>query len=195
MEGNFVTSLRSSPPGASVPAFERFFREQYPTVVRIAFGVVGDAQAAQDVAQDVFIGAFRRFPEPGEPGQDRSDQDRSDQDRSDQARAWVRAAAAHTALNAIRGERRRDRRQLAWGIDVPAAGPEEAVLAQESRAEVRRALSRLPRKAATVLVLRHNGLSYAEVAEAMNVKVGHVGTMLRRAEAALRKELQNESRH
>jgi RNA polymerase sigma-70 factor (ECF subfamily) len=45
-----------------------------------------------------------------------------------------------------------------------------------------------------VLVLRHNGLSYAEVAEAMNVKVEHVGTMLRRAESALRKELQNASR-
>ena len=185
MEANFVTNLRASPPRASFPAFERFFREQYPTVVRIAFGVVGDAHAAQDVAQDVFISAFRRFPEPGEP----------DQDRSDQARAWVRVAAAHMALNTIRGERRRDRRQQASGIDVPAPGPEEAVLAKESRTEVRRALSRLPRRAATVLVLRHNGLSYAEVAEAMNVKVGHVGTMLRRAEAALRKELQNAPRN
>ena len=58
----------------------------------------------------------------------------------------------------------------------------------------RQALSRLPRRAATVLVLRHNGLSYAEVAEAMNVKVGYVGTMLRRAESALRKELQNAPR-
>jgi RNA polymerase sigma factor (sigma-70 family) len=185
MEANFVTNLRASPPRASFPAFERFFREQYPTVVRIAFGVVGDAHAAQDVAQDVFISAFRRFPEPGE----------ADQGRGDQARAWVRVAAAHMALNTIRGERRRDRRQQASGIDVPAPGPEEAVLAQESRTEVRRALGRLPRKAATVLVLRHNGLSYAEVAEAMNVKVGHVGTMLRRAEAALRKELQNASRN
>jgi DNA-directed RNA polymerase specialized sigma24 family protein len=160
MEASFVTDLRSSPPGASFSGFERFFREEYPAVVRIAFGVVGDAQAAQDVAQDVFISAFKRFPEPGE---------------SDHARAWVRAAAAHTALNAIRGERRRERRQ-------------------RSAAEVRRALSRLPRKAAAVLVLRHNGLSYAEVAEAMNVKVGHVGTMLRRAESALRKELQNAPR-
>jgi RNA polymerase sigma factor (sigma-70 family) len=188
MEANFVTNLRASPPRATFPAFERFFREQYPTVVRIAFGVVGDAHAAQDVAQDVFISAFRRFPEPGEPGE-------SGQDRPDQARAWVRVAAAHMALNTIRGERRRDRRQQASGIDVPAPGPEEAVLAQESRTEVRRALGRLPRKAATVLVLRHNGLSYAEVAEAMNVKVGHVGTMLRRAEAALRKELQNAPRN
>jgi RNA polymerase sigma factor (sigma-70 family) len=179
MEASSVTDLRSSPPQASFPAFERFFREQYPAVVRIAFGVVGDAQAAQDVAQDVFIGAFKRFPDPED---------------ADQARTWVRAAAAHLALNAIRGERRRDRRQRASGVTVPPAGPEESVLDAESRMEVRRALARLPRKAATVLVLRHNGLSYAEVAEAMNVKVGHVGTMLRRAESALRKELQHASR-
>src|SRR5580692_8568430 len=145
MEASFVTDLRSSPPGASFSGFERFFREEYPAVVRIAFGVVGDAQAAQDVAQDVFISAFKRFPEPGE---------------SDHARAWVRAAAAHTALNAIRGERRRERRQRSAAVEVPAAGPEETVLD----------------------------------AEAMNVKVGHVGTMLRRAESALRKELQNAPR-
>jgi RNA polymerase sigma factor (sigma-70 family) len=174
-----MTDVRSSPPRTSFPAFERLFREQYPVVVRIAFGVTGDAQAAQDVAQDVFIAALRRFPDPGDTGQ---------------AGAWVRAAAAHTALNAIRGERRRDRRQQLAGIEVAPAGPEETVLDRESRLEVRRALARLPRRAATVLVLRHNGLSYAEVAEAMNVKVGHVGTMLRRAESALRKELQNASR-
>ncbi len=62
MDANFVTGLRSAPPGASFLGFERFFREQYPTVVRIASGVVGDAHAAQDVAQDVFIGAFRGDP-------------------------------------------------------------------------------------------------------------------------------------
>ncbi len=169
----------SSPPQTSFSAFERFFREQYPVVVRIAVGVLGDAQAAQDVAQDVFIAALRRFPDPGE---------------LDHACVWVRAAAAHTALNAIRGERRRDRRQQLAGIQVAPPGPEETVLDRESRLEVRRALARLPRRAAAVLVLRHNGLSYAEVAEAMNVKVGHVGTMLRRAESALRKELQNASR-
>ena len=174
-----MTHVRSSPPQTSFSAFERFFREQHPVVVRIAFGVLGDAQAAQDVAQDVFIAALRRFPDPGE---------------LDHACAWVRAAAAHTALNAIRGERRRDRRQQLAGIEVAPPGPEETVLDRESRLEVRRALARLPWRAATVLVLRHNGLSYAEVAEAMNVKVGHVGTMLRRAESALRKELQNAPR-
>lgn len=201
METSFAARLRSSPrsaaksrlrshagasPGdhdsplqASISGFERFFREQYPVVVRIAYGVTGDNQSAQDVAQDVFVAAFSRFPDPGD---------------ADHACAWVRVAAAHTALNAIRGERRRQRRQQLSGIEAAPAGPEEKVLERESRAEVRRALSRLPRRSATVLVLRHNGLSYAEVAEAMNVTVGQVGTMLRRAESALRKEFTHASR-
>jgi RNA polymerase sigma factor (sigma-70 family) len=179
MEASFVTSPASGPPPTSFAAFERFFREHYPAVVRIACGVVGDPQTAQDVAQDVFMAAFRRFPEP---------------DGSDHAPAWVRVAAAHAGLNAIRGERRRDRRQQLSGIDVAPAGPEETVLDRESRIEVREALGRLPRRSATVLVLRHSGLSYAEVADAMSVKVAQVGTMLRRAESALRKELHDATR-
>ncbi|MEP7025829.1 MAG: RNA polymerase sigma factor [Actinomycetota bacterium] len=174
MEASYVTHP-GPPPGTTFSAFERFFRDHYPAVVRIAFAVTGDSQAAQDVAQDVFVSAFRRFPDP---------------DGCGHAPAWVRAAAAHVSLNAIRGERRRDRRQQLCAAGPPPAGPEETVLDAESRAEVRRALRRLPRRSAAVLVLRHSGLSYAEVAEAMNVKVGHVGTMLRRAESALRKELQ-----
>jgi RNA polymerase sigma factor (sigma-70 family) len=179
MEASFVTSPTSAPPDSSFSAFERFFREHYPAVVAIACRVVGDRQAAQDVAQDVFIAAMHRFPDP---------------DASQHAPAWVRVAAAHAGLNAIRGERRRGHRQQLCGIDVAAPGPEEAVLDQESRAEVRRALRRLPRRAAVVLVLRHSGLSYTEVADAMNVNVGHVGTMLRRAESALRKELNDATR-
>ncbi len=46
MDTSFMTRRGSPPPQASPPSFEQFFREQYPVVVRIAFGVVGDAQAA-----------------------------------------------------------------------------------------------------------------------------------------------------
>jgi RNA polymerase sigma-70 factor (ECF subfamily) len=39
------------------------------------------------------------------------------------------------------------------------------------------------------LVLRHSGLSYAEVAAALDMSPGSVGTTVRRAESALRKEM------
>lgn len=160
------------------PGFERFFREHYPAVVRLAQSVVGDFQAAQDVAQEVFLAAYRHFPADYE-----------------QAAGWVRVAAVHTSLNMLRGERRRLRRHLAVrGVDCSPSA-EEAVIDREARAELRRALGRLPRRSAVVLVLRHGGLSYQEIAAALGVKVGHVGTLIRRSESALRKEMDHATRN
>ncbi len=158
--------------------FEQFFRAQYPVVVRIAWSVVRDQHLAEDVAQDVMIAARHRFPIV---------------EGSGHAGAWVRTAAVHLALNAVRGRRRRERRNGRARPDGPAAGPEEIVLEREAGGAVRDALGRLPRRSAMVLVLRHSGLSYAEVAEAMGVGIGAVGTMLRRAEAALRKEVGDDA--
>ncbi|HTP22773.1 MAG TPA: sigma-70 family RNA polymerase sigma factor [Solirubrobacteraceae bacterium] len=163
-----------SDPG--IAAFESFFRSQYRTVVRLAHNVVGDSQGAQDVAQDVFLAAYRRFPGDYE-----------------QAAGWVRVAAVHTALNRLRGERRRDKRQLLVPPGGYPLGPEETVIEREAGAEVRRVLRRLPRRSAAVLVMRHGGMSYLEIADALGVKVGQVGTLLRRAESALRKEMDRET--
>ncbi len=70
-----------------------------------------------------------------------------------------------------------------------AVDPAAAVERADDGRVLRAALRRLPPRAATVLVLRHSGFSYAEVAAAMGVKQGDVGTMVRRAEKALRKEV------
>jgi RNA polymerase sigma factor (sigma-70 family) len=162
---------------SAASGFEAFFREHYRVVVRLAQSVLGDFQDAQDVAQDVFLSAFRRFPGDYE-----------------QAAGWVRVAAVHTALNVLRGERRRGRRQLLMLGVGPLPSPEDTVIDREMRAEVRRVLARLPRRSAAVLVMRHGGMSYVEIAAALGVKVGHVGTLLRRAESALRKEMDRETR-
>lgn len=163
------------PPAVSAatdPAFERVFRAEYARVVGIAARVLGDRARAEDVAQDAFLALHRRRC-------------------SDQpwAGAWVCAAAAHGALNVLRSEQRRARRERLVAGVAPGADPAtEAERAADARA-VRVALQRLPRRAATVLVLRHSGFSYAEVAAAVQVRQANVGTLLRRAEAALRKEV------
>jgi RNA polymerase sigma factor (sigma-70 family) len=162
--------------GPGMAAFESFFRNHYRAVVRLAQSVVGDPQGAQDVAQDVFLAAYRRFP-----------------DDYERAAGWVRVAAVHTALNLLRGERRRDRRQLRVHVVNSLPSVEDTVMDRERRADVRRVLRRLPRRSAAVLVMRHGGMSYAEIAEALGVKVGNVGTLLRRAECALRKEMDGET--
>jgi len=155
--------------------FERLFLEEYPKVVAIAYRVLADRTAAEDVAQEVFIKFHRRFsPE------------------SERAAGWLHAAAAHSALNVIRGERRRAARETAHALDpaqAHAANPERLVEEAAVRREVRQALRKLPRRTAALLMLRYSGLSYAEVATALGMKVGNVGTLLRRAEEALRKEV------
>ena len=70
---------------------------------------------------------------------------------------------------------------------VPDVADDVVVL--EERSRVRAALAQLPSKHAAALVLRHSGLSYADVAAALDMSVGSVGTTVRRAESALRKEL------
>ena len=59
-------------------------------------------------------------------------------------------------------------------------------LAAEERARIRTALGQLPDRQRAVLLLRHTGCSYAEVAAALDVAVGSVGVLLARAERALR---------
>ncbi len=165
---------------AASGAFERLFLAHYPLVVAIAHRVLGDAHEAEDVAQEVFTSFHRRYA-PDAPF----------------ARSWLCAAAAHTALNTARGKRRRARREEAEATEFlgrqaeaqAALDPQRALEEQERANEVRAALGRLPAKSAAVLVLRYSGLSYTEVAAALGIGVGQVGTLLRRAEDALHKEI------
>lgn len=176
MAGARATSV--GPEGNRLPPgeFESFFREQYQAVVQIAQRVLNDVHAAQDVAQDVFIAAERKFEHP-----------RS----SDHAQAWVRVAAVHAALNVARGQRRRRLRHMRSGAPLAPADPEQITMDRITQSEVREALGRLPERQATMLVLRYSGLSYSELAGTLKVDVRHVGTMLRRAEARLRKEIED----
>jgi RNA polymerase sigma-70 factor (ECF subfamily) len=154
------------------PDLEQVFRADYARVVGIAARVLGSRNQAEDVAQEVFL-AFGRTSIPAE-----------------QAGGWLAVAAAHTALNLLRAGRRRTAREEHAGAP-PTTAPDvaEAVITRDESRQVRCALARLPRKQAVAVVLRHSGLSYAEVAAALDMSPGSVGTTVRRAESALRKEL------
>jgi RNA polymerase sigma-70 factor (ECF subfamily) len=166
-------AVSTSPTRRAVrPDLERVFRADYARVVAVAARVLGSRDQAEDVAQEVFL-AFGRSSVPAA-----------------EAGGWLSVAAAHTALNLLRSGRRRAAREEAVRGD-PATAPDvaDAVITSEERHRVRGALARLPRKQAVALVLRHSGLSYVEVAAALDMSPGSVGTTVRRAESALRKEL------
>jgi RNA polymerase sigma factor (sigma-70 family) len=150
---------------------EEVFRRDYPLVVGVAARVLGSRDWAEDVAQEVFL-SFGRTSVPAE-----------------EARGWLSVAAAHTALNQLRSVRRREAREQTVAEREVVPDVAESVVARDDRSRVRQALAGLPRKQALVLVLRHSGLSYAEVAAALDLSPGSVGTTVRRAETTLRKEL------
>jgi len=160
--------------GAVRADLDGVFRRDYQLVVGVAARVLGSREQAEDVAQEVFL-SFSRSSVPAE-----------------EARGWLSVAAAHTALNALRSGRRRTLREeeaAAAAETAVVSDVAEAVVTLEERSLVRTALARLPRKQAVALVLRHSGLSYAEVAAALGLSPSSVGTTVRRAEYALRKEL------
>jgi RNA polymerase sigma factor (sigma-70 family) len=159
--------------GAVRADLEEIFRRDYRRVVGVAARVLGSRDQAEDVAQDVFLSFGRSSVPAGE------------------ARGWLCVAAAHTALNLLRSGRRRASREEAAAAagDAAVADVAEAVVTLEERSHVRAALARLPRRHAVALVLRHSGLSYADVAAALDLSPGSVGTTVRRAESALREEL------
>jgi RNA polymerase sigma-70 factor (ECF subfamily) len=163
-------------PGAVRADLEQVFRADYPRVVGVAARVLGARDEAEDVAQEVFL-AFGRTTVPAE-----------------EATGWLCVAATHTALNHLRSDRRRTSREEAVA-DGTTVTPDVAdtVLTRDEHGRVRAALARLPRTQAVALVLRHSGLSYADVAAALDLSPGSVGTTLRRAESALRKELSTDA--
>ena len=155
-------------------AFEALFTAEYARVVGIANRVLADPHEAEDVAQDVFIDFHRLHSASAQ-----------------YAPAWLHRAAAHASLNRLRGARRRQKREVAQAMEEEerAVDPQKQLEVSEDRRHVRQALGRLAPKPAAALAMRASGLSYAEVAQALGVGIGQVGTLLRRAEAALRKEV------
>lgn len=166
----FAAPGNYSKPRDMSDEFNTLFMNEYARVVGIAQRVLLDRAEAEDVAQEVFL-AFHLRHSSAEQF----------------APAWLHRAAWHAALNKLRGNRRRVQREAGHG--GAAAMTDSFAERAADRQMLREAMRRIPARSAAVLALRYSGLSYAEVAAALGVGVGQVGTMLRRAEVKLRQEV------
>lgn len=160
--------------------FDALFLAHYEGVYRLLYRIVGAREDAEDLAQETFLRLTRqRFPAG----------------RVHNVRAWLYRVATNLAYNLLRGESRRARRQEQFGAQTTPEtdDPAGAALVADERIVVRRILARLPQKQAQLLLLRHAGLSYRELADAMEIAPGSVGTLLARAEAAFEKAYRAET--
>jgi len=156
--------------------FEELFRRHYATVYGVLLRITGSPEEAEDLAQDVFLRLHERF---------------ESLDLDDNPGGWLYRVASNTGFNAVRARKRGQSRLLRWmRLEWPARTIEpsaaEEVDRQSDAEMVRQALARLSERDRTVLILRYSGVSYAEIAGAVGVKPSSVGTILVRAEHALR---------
>ncbi len=161
---------------ASVPApqeadasFETAFREHYPRVYGVLFRLVGDRAEAEDLALETFWKLWERPPA-----------------RAESLGGWLYRVAVRLGYNALRAAQRRRRYEENAGQEVlmfnAPVDPAQTAERRARRARVRAALSQMPPREAQLLILRHSGLAYKELAEALGVAPGSVGTLLARAE-------------
>lgn len=167
-------------------AFDLLVRKYQHKVVKLVMRYMRDPADAEDVAQEAFIKAYRALP----------------QFRGDSAfYTWLYRIAINTAKNAIVS---RDRSPVEYDLDLQnpedsydvhgrladAETPEGLLLTEEIRTIVNRAIENLPEDLRTAIVLRElEGLSYEEIASAMECPVGTVRSRIFRAREAIDREL------
>ena len=166
-------TLATATMGAHAKAdFDALFLMHYDGVYRLLYRIVGTRDEAEDLAQETFVRLARQRFGPG---------------REHNLRGWLYAVASNLALNVLRSRGRRQRREeTVFRLEDSGGEPDPAVVAlrDDERAAVRRTLAALPGRQARLLMLRHSGLSYREIAEALGMAPGSVGTTLACAEAA-----------
>jgi RNA polymerase sigma-70 factor (ECF subfamily) len=165
-------ALRPVAPAADREAeFEVLFNLHYARVYGVLFRLLGDRAEAEDLALETFWRLWQRAPA-----------------RADNVPGWLYRVATRLGYNALRATRRRARYELEAGVEAleSAQAPDPALAAEraEERARVRAVLHRLPPRDAQLLILRHAGLSYQELAVALSLNPASIGTLLSRAEAA-----------
>ena len=140
-----------------------FFDAEYPNIYRYALYLTRDPETAQDLCQETFIRWFN-IPNTGE---------------IEQAGAWLKKVLSNLAFNHFRHQKVVSR----WEIDCDDERLEGRVTLEQdlTRLEVEEILSSLPWKEQLLLKMRLADMSYKEIAAALHVSTGSVGTMLARA--------------
>ncbi len=166
-------------------AFDLLVLKYQHRVLKLVGRFVSNPAEAEDVSQDAFLKAYRALPSF----------------RGESAfYTWLYRIAINTAKNSLVANRRRpvdfdldlqdpdqfDRHAKLKEVDTP----ERVLLTEEIRQVVEGAMEQLPEDLRTAIVLRElEGLSYEEIAEAMDCPVGTVRSRIFRAREAIDKRL------
>jgi RNA polymerase sigma-70 factor (ECF subfamily) len=146
------------------------FRTYHDPLVRFLTRQLGDRDAAEEIAQETFVRALNQETIASE-------------------RSWIFAVAMNLVRDETRKDARRRRRlelltEEAKSDAVVAPGP-TSMEREDEQALARRAVEVLAERDRDALLMREEGLSYDEIAAALDLSPGSVGTTLSRARRRL----------
>jgi len=171
----FLDRLRAGEAGA----FEDFVRTYQHRVFGVALRMLGNAAEAEEIAQEVFLRAHRGLAEF-----------RGDARLS----TWLYAIGSRLCLTRLGSSERgmlRQGEETLTRLPHDAVGPDAAFEQSELQAALHRAIAELPDDRRIVVVLRDlEGLSYEEIAGALELELGTVRSRLHRARMDLKEKLE-----
>ena len=147
--------------------FDALYEEVFPPLFRYCHRLTGDPDVAEDVAQEAFVRLLDRRVTGERPA----------------LRVWLFKVATHLIRDRWRvGENRRRLLQINPVTPGGAPDPGHEVEQGEDVASVRAALALLDPRDRELLLMREEGFSYKDMAEAVGVRSTSVGTLLARAQ-------------
>ena len=170
-----LPGLLVSPDDALEREFEAAVRDSADLAVRVAFSVVRRREDAEEVAQEAFARAYRRFCDLRDPQQFRS---------------WIVRVTWRLAIDRWRAERRRETREQHASVDAASRSVEEDAVAAERSALLWKAVETLPEKLRAVILLSAmQGHDVRQVAQLLGIPEGTVKSRLFLARAELAERL------
>lgn len=157
-------------------AFDELMQRYKRPVVNFIFRMLGNAEDADDIAQDVFVRVYQNL-----------DTWRPETKFS----TWLFALARNAAIDRIRWRSRHRTESIESEPEIAASsGTSEAVDAREIGNQIAAAVAKLPEDQKTAILLsEYQGMSYAEIADVMRCSEKSVESRLYRAKQTLRTAL------
>ena len=158
-----------------LPSWEQIVEEHSARVYRLAYRLTGNAHDAEDLTQEVFVRVFRSL-HTYTPGT---------------FEGWLHRITTNLFLDSARRKSRIRFDALPEDADnrppSPVATPDAAYLNQTFDADIEAALASLsPEFRAAVVLCDVEGLSYEEIADVLDLKMGTVRSRIHRGRAMLR---------
>src|SRR5262249_38845824 len=154
-----------APQGTSL-SFDEAFTLHHRAVFATARAVVRDSALAEEITQEVSRKLYRHFDSTPGP---------------ELLRPWLLRVTLNEARNTIRGQGRSMARDTAYQKSSDQLAPYADYEQRQQLEAARRALDKIKEPMRSCLLLRHQGLSYREIAQTLSLKENYVGSLVARA--------------